>query len=168
MSPSERHRIRLGDLTLQVAIHLLRFASAVKCIPFNMTSRTEFRAKVMKRFWERCLWHMVNAAIYLHAVFQISIVSYSILSRGLTSANALQLVCCSLCLLALVFYQNARTCATGIVASINQLGRLKELSTGRHLGSDAFVHFSTLILYKHCPQSLAFTVVHGTGIHLSS
>ena len=94
------------------------------------------------------MWLMVNAAINLHAVFQISMVSYSILSRGLTSANALQLVCCSICLLAAAFYHNARTCDSGIVASINQLGRLKELNTGRHLGSHACTHFDSQLLYK--------------------
>ena len=156
LTSSGRDSSRLGHLTLQVAIHLLRFASVVKCIPFFITSRTKFRAKMMKRFWERCLWHVVNAAIYLHAVFQVSTVTHSILFSGLTSANALQLVCCTLCLLTLVFYQNVRTYSSGVVASIYQLECLKELNEGRHLGSCRYAHCSTLTLYKTLFTELGF------------
>ena len=89
----------------------------------------------MERTWERCLWLMVNVVIYLHAAFQIATVSHSLFVMGLTPYNALQLVCCSLCVISAVYYENARTHSDGVVACINQLIRLQELNTGRHLGS---------------------------------
>ena len=127
----------LGNLTLKVTIHLLRFASAVKCVPFNVTSRTEFRASVFRHGWERYLWYTVNAVIYFHAAFQIATVSHNILSAGLTSNSALQLVCSSLCMISVVFYENALRHASGTVACINQLQRLRELNKGKHHGFHA-------------------------------
>ena len=160
---------RLGKLTLKVAIHLLRFASAVKCIPFNITSTTELRAKAIERKWERCLWVTVVVVMYVHAAVQIATVSHSILVLGLTSSNALQLVCCSLCMISLVFYENARKYSHEIVACINQLDQLKELHTGSHFGlyftCIGFVFINLILYVLLCSQSLAFAAVCGIAIY---
>ena len=118
----------LEHLTLRITIATLFFASAIKCVPFKLTSSTKLLVEPFKRTPEIWLWYLATFTTYCHGIFQIVSFCFTVWTHGFDKDSAPHFFFLTVALFSMLFYGNAFWKPNETVYHINCISILMQQS----------------------------------------
>ena len=121
-------RERIEKVTLRTALWAFKWASLIKCIPYELISKERLRVRVFRAIWRECLFYMVNLIIFTYNLFQIIGFMVNIHINGLTADSAMHVIYFAYAILSIVFFSTLLTKPGEGAMLINQIDFLMKIS----------------------------------------